>query len=264
MKKLILPFLICLIAISTTLAQNKSNSYKKIDYIKVNQGHYEQFLRLADQLKSSYDFLVESGDLSSWSLYKVHYPGGQESGYNFVSIATAPSLDTFETSFSEVDAPEFIPAEMSSDGEKHFESVSTLIKSELWKIENKISKADTATNPSQYMTMDYMKVAPGKSFDYLMLEDEIAKPIHEARMDQDRMDGWEVYSLIIPGGIKYGYNYATGNYFASLSHIEFGFTNELIKQTMGENRNIPELFDTIYRTRDLVKRELWELVTYND
>lgn len=264
MKKRILPFLICLVAISTALAQNPPNTYKKIDYIKVNLEHQKQFLKLSNELKSSYESLIDSGDLQSWSLYKVHYPGGAQSGYNFVSVATAPSLAAFESSFSEMDVPEFIPVNTSTSKKKHLENICSLVKSELWKVENRIAQPDTAQSPSQYMTMDYMEVTPGKSFDYLMLEEEIAKPIHKARIEKERMEGWEVYSLIIPGGLNYGYNFATGNYFARLGHIEFGFTSEIINQTMGENSNIPELFDTIYNTRDLVKRELWELVTYRN
>lgn len=112
------------------------------------------------------------------------------------------------------------------------------------------------------MTMDYMDVSPGKGLDYLMLEDEIAKPIHEQRIGNDRMVGWQVYSLVTPSGTEYGYNYATGNFFDKLEHIEYGFTNEIIEQTLGKNRNIPELFNTIYSTRDMVKVEVWKLVTH--
>lgn len=264
MKKLTFSFLICLFVISSAYAQSQKNNYKKIDYIQVNQDHQEQFLSLAEQLETSYGALIESGDLLSWSLYKVHYPGGKQSGYSFVSVATAPSLNSFESSFSKVTAPEFIPAGINTEDETQFENICSLVKSELWKVENWISGSDTANGISQYMTMDYMEVAPGKTYDYLMLEDEIAKPIHEARLERDRMEGWEVYSLIIPGGTNYGYNYATGNYFAKLNHIEFGFTDELISQTMGHNSNVPELFDTIYKTRDLVRRELWELVVHKN
>jgi hypothetical protein len=83
-------------------------------------------------------------------------------------------------------------------------------------------------------------------------------------MEQNRMQAWEVNVLILPGGTNYGYNYATSNYFNKLEHIEFGFSDEIIKQAMGENSDIPELFNTIYSTRDLVSSELWKLVTHTD
>ncbi len=62
--------------------------------------------------------------------------------------------------------------------------------------------------------------------------------------------------------MNYGYNFATGNHFKELEHFEFGFNEEIIRQTMGQNSNVAELFKTIYNTRDLIKVELWELVDH--
>ncbi|MDZ7682827.1 MAG: hypothetical protein U5J63_14200 [Fodinibius sp.] len=262
MKKLIFPFLLCLIVISTSFAQTQRNDYKKIDYIKVNQEHLEQFMQLANnELKSNFASLIDQGQIKSWALYRVQFPGGQKSNYDFISITTGSSLDTLGNSFSNIATLEYLPGSGGTNGNRQFESISSLVKSEIWKVENLVSDGSD-DGPSRYMTMDYMNVTPGKSPDYLMLEDEIAKPIHEERIEQKRMAGWEVYSLILPGGINYGYNFATGNYFDSLSHIEFGFNAEIIKQTMGTNSNVPELSNTIYDTRDLVQVELWELVNH--
>jgi len=262
MKKLLLPFVLCLIVISTSFGQSSRNDYKKIDYIKVDQEYLDQFVQLAEeQLKPKVSSLIESNSFLSWSLYKVQYPGGKESGYNFVSVTTASSIDTFSEQFASVTAPDYVPESVGTNGQNQFGNISSVMKSEIWKVENNI-EADSLSGPSKFMTMDYMNVAPGKSPDYLMLEDEIAKPIHIERIEDSQMDDWAVYSLILPGGINYGYNYATGNHFEKLGHVEFGFNDEIIKQAIGENSNIPELFNTIYTTRDLVKRELWQLVDH--
>ncbi len=262
MKKLLFPLVLCLIVISTSFGQSNRNDYKKIDYIKVNQDHLERFVRLAEnELKPKISSLIESGDFICWSLYKVQYPGGEKSGYNFVSVVTANSMDSFGNQFAQITSLEYLPGDMGTNGQEHFSSISSVIKSEIWKVENNI-EADTLSEPSKFMTMDYMKVAPAKSPDYLMLEDEIAKPMHIERIQKNRMDDWEVYALLLPGGINYEYNYATGNHFEKLSHVEFGFNDEIIKQAIGENSNIPELFDTIYSTRDLVKSELWQLIDH--
>lgn len=259
MEKLAYTFLLCIIICSASFGQSQE-TYKKIDYINVEAEHLDQFLdRVENNLKSDYSNLVETGDIRSWHLYKVQYPGGKESNYNFISITTAESISSFEDQFTEVSNLAFVPSNSSED----FTDISSLIKSEMWKVENDTLLEDNG-NTKPYMTMDYMDVTPGKEMDYLMLEDEIAKPIHKERIEQQKMAGWEVYSLILPSGTGYGYNYATGNYFESLEHTEFGFTNEVIRQAMGPNSNIPELFNTIYATRDLVKVELWQLVTYTN
>jgi len=129
-------------------------------------------------------------------------------------------------------------------------------KSELWSVRNTMTD-NMDDEPSNYLMMAYMHVKLGRELEYQMLEDEVAKPLHESRMENDRMDDWEMYQLITPGGIDYGYNFATGNYFNELSHIEFGFNEELIK-TQNPDVNVMEFFEQIWSTRDLVISELWQ------
>lgn len=262
MKKLLLSFLLCFVFFASSLAQPQTDLYKKIDYLQVNQAQLNQFLKVADSdLESGFSSLLDNEDIQGWYLYKVKYPGGKKSNYNFVSITISSSINSFGDYFSDSDLPGFVPSTTSKGGTAQLSKLAALIKSEIWKVENS-AYADTGSDPSRYMTMDYMNVASGKDPDYLMLEDEIAKPIHLERIDQGQMEGWEVHSLVLPSGMKYGYNFSTGNYFDKLEHFEFGFNEEIIRQTMGENSNVPELFDTIYKTRDLVKVELWELINY--
>ena len=262
MKKFTLFFVLFTLTITGTLySQAVKADYKKIDYIHVDQDQLSSFLKLVEgDLKSSYQQLVDDEKLTNWSIYYVEFPGGKKSSYNFVSIASASKLAAFEELYSSVSAHSYIPAAAK---DKQMLSVeNAVLKTELWRVENMLSDSmDRSDKPSKYMAMDYMDVVPGKNPDYLMLEDEIAKPIHGERMDQDIMAGWEVYSLITPGGVEYGYNFATGNFYNKLEHVEYGFTNKVIIQAMGENADIPELFNTINTTRDLVKSELWELVS---
>jgi hypothetical protein len=115
--------------------------------------------------------------------------------------------------------------------------------------------------PSHFLMMDYMDVRLGRELEYQMLEDEVAKPLHETRLENNRMDDWEMYQLITPGGMDYGYNFATGNYFTSLSHIEFGFNEELIR-SQNPDVNVMEFFEQVWSTRDLVISELWQRIEY--
>ncbi|SHF80671.1 hypothetical protein SAMN05443144_113111 [Fodinibius roseus] len=255
------PVLLILIVTGTVFAQPAPNEYKKMDYIHVGP---DQFFTFTDQvtheLRAVYQQLVEDDALKNWQLYHVSYPGGEKTDYNFVSIVTATDLAAFEEVFSTVSSSPYIPSAFGSEISAVHDSI---IKTELWKVENAFIDS-TKNHPAKYMSMDYMDVAPDKNPDYLMLEEEVAKPIHEARIEKNIMSGWEVYSLIIPGGIEYGYNFATGNFYDRLEHIEYGFTNEVINQAIGTNANIPELFATIYETRDMVKVELWELIAHSE
>ena len=135
-----------------------------------------------------------------------------------------------------------------------------LSQSELWTVRNSLV-SDMVTKPSNYLMMDYMHVNLGRELEYQMLEDEVAKPLHEERMSNDKMEAWEMYQLMTPGGLHYGYNFATGNYFSDLDHIEFGFNEELIR-SQNPDVNLSEFFDHVWSTRDLVKSQMWQLVDY--
>lgn len=265
MKKLVFyAGLFLMISPIIAFAQTERLDYKKIDYIRVDQSQSNEFVRQVENyLQPAYQQLVADNEVKEWRLYKVNYPGGDKSNYSFVSIVTAEGMDAFENKFSNTFPVYFMP---SNDNEmmkaaRNLASITELYASEVWKVRSLIEQESEEANPSPFMIMDYMDVSQGKGLEYLMLEDEVAMPLHEERINRQNMAGWEVYSLITPGGTEYGYNYATGNYFDHIADVEFGFTEELIKHTM-PGTDVAELLNTIYETRDLVKSELWELVDY--
>ncbi|MDX1585151.1 MAG: hypothetical protein R3222_00345 [Balneolaceae bacterium] len=264
MKKRILStcFLLFFI-VSFSFSQTERLDYKKIDYITVENGNDQAFLDAVEgPMSSAYQQLIDSGDIKSWQIYKVNYPGGERSNYNYVNIVTTEDIRSFEDNFSNISSIYFVPNTYEGDNLNNLAGIVDLQASEIWKVRSLISpETENSVNPSRFMTMDYMNVAQGRGLEYLMLEDEVAMPLHKARINQDNMTGWEVYSLILPGGTEYGYNFATGNYFDHIEDIEFGFTQELIKQTM-PGTDVADLLETIYETRDLVKSEMWELITY--
>ncbi|HKL17950.1 MAG TPA: hypothetical protein VJ905_03245 [Halalkalibaculum sp.] len=249
--------------VSFSFSQTERLDYKKIDYISVENGNDREFLNtVKGAMSSAYQELIEAGEVKSWRLYKVNFPGGERSNYNYVNIVTTEDVRSFEDNFSNISSLYFIPKSNETDGLNTLASIVDLEASEIWKVRSLISTDNgDSDKPSRYMTMDFMNVAQGRGLEYLMLEDEVAMPLHKERISRDNMTGWEVYSLILPGGTEYGYNFATGNYFDHIEDVEFGFTQELIKQTM-PGTDVADLLETIYETRDLVKSELWELITY--
>jgi len=249
-----------LVVPSLMFAQADAANYLKLDYIKVAPAEVQDYI---DHVRNNWIPLhqrrVNSGEIDSWSLYQVKFPGGAKSEYNFVAMTAASGLDKFEAS----DRHAIIAGLGNTNNAKTMlaesNRLSTVMFSEIWKVINKIAAEEKAPSPGKFLMMDFMEVVPGKESEYQLLEDELARPIHEERVDLEKMQGWEVYSLISPGGTEYGYNFATGNFFNSLANVEFGFTEEVIESAL-PGTNIPEMFDTIFSTRSLVRSEVWEQV----
>lgn len=253
----LLTILVCLILSLSTSAQERQGKYMHIDYLKIESLSEDDFLQhLSSTFLSIQELRKENGSIQDWYVYQVTYPGTQNSFYNYVVITISDEISGFEDVLNQYSNQ--LPRDERRTITEDYMKFLSPNHSELWKVRNSVI-ADSAFSPSRYIVMNYMDVVLGYEYEYQMFEDEIARPMHEERMERDQMEGWELHELLMPGGLDYGYNFSTLDYYDNLEDIEFGFTEELIRHTHHDT-DINEFFDHIYRTRDLVKFELWELV----
>jgi len=244
---------------SNAQAQALEGDYMHIDYIHIEKDKIAEFTtKIETKIKKVQQARVESDGLKEWYMYRVAYPGSQNTNHNFVSVSICSYICSFDD-FNDLIFDHF-PVEEATQLIKDYRSLMIPNHSELWKINNSVTRENNL-EPARYFNMDYMRVISGMEYAYQMMEDEIARPIHEQRMENDTMEAWQLFSLIIPGGSQYGYNYATGNYYKNLSDFEFGFSDAIIRQTHPDT-NVNEIFENIDRTRDAVRREIWQLVDY--
>lgn len=252
-------FVLCTVVTQWSPAQSYQGQYMHIDYIDQLTEDAEEFLQKVNSVvKPVQQARKDQGVITDWYLYKVEYPGTHQSRYNYVSITISEQISAFE------DVTQGLEGEFEGEDSRSplmdYESVFTPNHSELWRIRNSVMQNENS-RPSRYMVKNYMSVGQGFEFEYQMMEDETARPLHQRRMENDVMKGWELNSMILPGGLEYGYNYSTIDHYDHLEHVEFGFTEELILQT-NPDTNINEFFENINRSRDLVRREVWELVEH--
>ncbi|NBB76714.1 MAG: hypothetical protein GVY02_04985 [Bacteroidetes bacterium] len=256
---LITALLILIVTDENLRSQSHEGYYMQIEYIDIDDEMLPEFQNhIGATLKPLQESKIENDFVKEWYLYRVSYPSKPDLNYNFISIAISDDINKFAESSSS-NSPTHAIAHHSGMPDA-LKQIMGSMHSELWSINNSVLTSMNA-KPTRFLLMDYMDVAPGMDYTYQMMEDEIARPLHQQRMEDDTMEGWEVYDLIIPGGTEYGYNFATGNFFERLSDLEFGFTDEMIRQNHPDT-DISEFNENINRTRDLVRSEVWELVDY--
>lgn len=241
------------------IGQSHEGYYMHIDYVNVDKDDIPAFeSHISNILKPVQESRISDEVISEWYIYKVAYPGSQNPTYNYVVVSLSEELKDFDDSNEQI----FNQISEMSDSQisEEFKNMLIPYRSELWRINNSVL-TDNSSKVSKYFIMDYMDVHFGMEYAYQMMEDEVALPIHEYRMEIDRMNGWELFSLIVPGGTEYGYNFATGNYYSNLQHFEFGFTEEIIRQSH-PGTDVNEINETFSETRDLVRSEVWELIDY--
>ena len=101
----------------------------------------------------------------------------------------------------------------------------------------------------------YMKVDPTKDAEYLKMEHDIWRPMHQERIKQGHMRSWTVYGVRYPNGTKSEYDYAVVNTYNSLADVDRPLAD--IASKIHPNIPIAELARRTYAARDLVRGELW-------
>lgn len=108
-----------------------------------------------------------------------------------------------------------------------------------------------------FVTVDYMKVAPGQDDAYLQVEQKVWKPIHEARVKAGNALGWYLYRVASPSGTSADHNYVTVAVYKSFEALENPYPNELISKIVPA-QSLPEFTKRTNAARELVRSETWE------
>ena len=251
--------LLILLIANTVQAQNHQGLYMKIDFLNIERQEINNFKNdINTVLKPVNEARINAGTLKYWYIYKVIYPGSQQTNHNFVTVSICSAICAFENIADQLE--EVLTAADLENLMGRYNEIMVPEFSELWSINNSLLRSEDS-KPSRYFMLDYMRVKPGMEYTYQMMEDDSARPIHEYRMENGNMEGWELFHLILPRGDEYGYNFATGNYFTHLRDLEFHFNEEIIRQS-SPDVDVTEFIENVENIRDLVRSEVFELVDY--
>ena len=91
-----------------------------------------------------------------------------------------------------------------------------------------MARATPVMAQGPFVTVDYMKVAPGQEDAYLQLEQKTWKPIHEARIKAGNALAWYLYRVDSPTGTAADHNYVTVAVYANFEALENLYPNELL------------------------------------
>ncbi len=104
-----------------------------------------------------------------------------------------------------------------------------------------------------------MQPKNGMASEFSRLEREEWKPVHQALVDAGQRVRWTFWGLEIPGGTEMDHHYVTSDVYSSYDQMGAeDFTAALKKAKPGADAQ--SMIDRSSRSRDIVKRELWEMV----
>jgi hypothetical protein len=100
-----------------------------------------------------------------------------------------------------------------------------------------------------------MKVDPLKVDDYLKMEHDLWKPVHQERIKQGYMRSWALYEVRYPAGSQRECDYRTVNTYNTLTDIDRPIAPVFTKVHPGVS--IPDVVRRTIAGRDMRQAELW-------
>ena len=115
-------------------------------------------------------------------------------------------------------------------------------------------------NLNVFVIVDYMKVKAGEDENYLDVEKDIWKPIHQERVKQGKIAGWMFYGVRYAGSDN-EYNYATATFFAGRENLEKPLDG-IDFEKVHPGKNMDEAMEKTLKSRKHVKSQLIRRVAF--
>lgn len=114
-----------------------------------------------------------------------------------------------------------------------------------------------------YVQVDYMKPFEGKSADYVSMEREIYKKIHEERIKSGEIVAWYLYQVRYPSGSGAEYDYVTVTVFGNFASMDDNVVEyETIVNRAHPDKTLEEVAKYATDTRKLVRSEVFKSLGY--
>ncbi|MCC5904844.1 MAG: hypothetical protein JJU13_01435 [Balneolaceae bacterium] len=253
MRYFLIGAIFCLLPISAMYAQTDRETWVKVSYIQLEADKISSFLEKVDDWQAIEQQYVDNGNIDAWRLYRVNYSSNHDQTYNFVSVRISGDLSSLQTT-TRPNSGDLLQLLDRNPAKKY------TAHSEIWSTQARVYH-ETADPPSRYKNTNFMRAEPASLEEYLELEVDIAKPLHQNQTDNNRMDGWNFYQLTFPTGTSVAYNFITADYYNSLDQIDMGITREVIEEVHPE-MDVDEFEDFADSIRERAWSDLWELLEY--
>lgn len=115
-----------------------------------------------------------------------------------------------------------------------------------------IAPAQTEASPPLYISVDCMK---SKAFDYVQIEQEIWKPMHQHMVDEGTRNSWALYRVVY--GDRSGCDYYTVTTFRGEDQLNAETDYAEAFQAVHAGKNIDKAMARTLASREHVSTELW-------
>lgn len=213
--------------------------------------------------KPLHEYSVNNGEKIGWILYEIIYPYGEDTRYNYATVNlykdTKQALDMSWTDFM-VGFNEVHPDLDVNDINQRTQNARTLISGEIFALVDE-AVPGPSMKPSEYISVNHMVISPGRDQEYIGMEMEIWKPVHQQRIKEGNAEDWFLFRRMFPYGAEFGYQYVTVDAHGSLEKMTTPNSNTTWSSAHPDKEE-QEYQDKTSELRTLKRQETWRVIDF--
>ena len=230
MRKHLRISLILLFTVICLSGFSQNDATVMVMYMKVKPGESAKYLELEKEWTKIHKARLEKGYITGWQLWQKMYTGTEDE-YQYIVIDWYENYEkTAQTGYMEVINELYSEKEIGELMDRTLD-VRKGVRTDVM---HRVVNAEII-KPTSYLCVYQMKVKPGTEGEYLKMEKEVFKPLHEEAIRLGQMSTWSVW---FKWPFEEGdFQYAAVNGFEEFSQLA--------------NLNYADLFETVHPDMDL-------------
>ena len=253
----ILLFSLPFIAIQAQEEEAPPTLYHVVDYMKVEAGHYENYRAVEKAWKKIHQANIKAGKYLFWELTGVLSPSGDNVEYNYITRVVcsgeAQLAAFYETEYMPTNWKSLLTAE-EIEVVNGTNASRTRVKSEVWASIDAIYGKEV--NKAKIQVVNFFARPAGKTrADHIEMENDIWKPVHQARVDDGVLQGWLMAGKVLPFGNEVKYKEATIDLYTNLTEYMTPWFEQYFKK-VHPGKDIDQLEEKTVAAATLAKGEI--------
>lgn len=230
--------------------------YVTIDYYKAAAGKAQDYVRLElDLWKPIHQDRLNNGKITSWKLYGVRYPNGDEREYDYTVMTEFPEFAAMENPYSGTDFKKVLGDQKYAQMRGMTGPARKMVRQDLLRIAESTdgwSKAD-----AKVLDVAFLKAVEGKTDDLLKVQRDYFKASSEDAVKSGLKTGWATMGLRLPYRGDTPYNWISFDAFTGLAQMETSRPKEFVDKWREKTR---PAYVMLNASRVRVRGELWQLI----
>ena len=251
MMNILKSFLVLLLAV-VSFSLTAQNPVVILEYMKVTQESESTYLEVEQVWKKIHQKRIEAGVSAGWQLWRNVYAGYNDP-YQYITVNWYSDYAQSFEGFPEGLLDQFANGPDAEIFNKTAESRVLAAR----QVSHQIAEAENSTSTTTFIYVNQMHVKQGMGSDYVDMELELFKPVHEEAIKRGLRTHWGIWANwpVKEGGAAY----VTVDGYADAAQLAASGDAELFL-SVHSDLSAEEAYAKMNKLRKMDGVELWELV----